>query len=152
MDVYQIFKRYKTKVKDNQIFDPIRNKFVALTPEEQVRQKTIQFLIRHMHVPADQLGIEVALSTLGDKGNRKRIDICIFDSEKRLRGIVECKANYIGYGEAPYQQALDYVTTIGARCYFVVDGRDMIGYYYDSQNDQFVQMDAIPTYDELLQF
>lgn len=151
MDVYHIFKRYKLKIKQDQIFDPIRSKFVALTPEEQVRQKTIQFLLHHMNVPAERLGVEVALSTLGDKGNRKRIDICIFDAENHLCGIVECKANYIGYRESPYQQALDYVTTLGVRCYFVVDGQDMIGYYYDPQNDQFVQLDTIPEYDALLQ-
>lgn len=147
-----MFKRYKIKMKGNQIFDPIRDKYVALTPEERVRQQTVQFLLQHMNVPPDHLGVEVALSTLGDKGNRKRIDICIFDAKNNLCGIVECKANYIGYGEAPFQQALDYVTTIGVRSYFVVDGRNIIGYYYDKINDQFIQMETIPSYDELLQF
>ena len=152
MDVYRIFKKYKLKIKNDQIFDPVRNKFVALTPEERVRQQTIQFLLQNMKVPPDRLGVEVGLSTLGAKGNRKRIDICIFDEANNLCGIVECKAYNTQYIDAPFQQALDYVVTIGARCYFVADGQDLFGYYYDPHNDQFVQIESVPSYEEILQF
>ncbi len=152
MDVFTLFKKYKTKTQNNQIYDPIRKKFVALTPEEIIRQKTIQFMLKYMEIPSDKLSVETSLSTLGCKGNKKRIDICIYNTEGSLTGIVECKANHIGYGEAPYQQALDYVTTIGISCYFVVDGVDFIGFFYDSQNDQFIKMDTIPKYTDIIKF
>lgn len=150
MDVYNIFKKYKIRTKEKQIFDPIRNKFVAMTPEEQVRQRTIQFLIHHVSIPIEKLKVEVSLNSLGSIGNRKRIDIGVFDENDHLCGIVECKANYIGKGEAPYMQAIDYADTLAIRFYFVSDGRDFIGYYYSAENDQYIQLDTLPTYDELL--
>ncbi len=150
MNIYTLFKKYKVKIKNDKIFDPIRNKFVALTPEESIRQKTISFLLSYMNIPADKLCVEIALSSFGLINNRKRIDIGIFDNDHELIGIVECKANYIGYGEAPYIQALDYVLSLGVKYYFVVDGEDFVGYHYDSSNDQFVKLESIPVYNNLL--
>ena len=149
MDVYNIFKKYKLKINGDKIYDPIREKFVKLTPEEIVRQKTICFLTKHLNTPKDKLCVEVALSTFGLANNRKRIDIGIFDDNKNLIGIVECKANLIGYNDSPFIQAIDYVTLLNVKYYFVVDGEYFHGYYYDSSNDQFVKLEAIPMYDEL---
>lgn len=151
MDVFKTFKKYKLKIKGDQIFDPIRQKFVRLTPEEKVRQKTIQFMINYMGIPADKIGVELSLSTLGDIGNRKRIDIGVFNSDNKIVAIFECKADYIGYKEAPYQQAIDYVASLGVYRYFVVDGYDMIGFYYNTQRDQFDRIDEIITYSQLLE-
>ena len=151
MDVVKAFKKYKLKIREDQIFDPIRQKFVRLTPEEKVRQKTIQFLINHMEIPADRIGVELSLNSLGDIGNRKRIDIGVFNDSNKIVAIVECKADYIGFKEAPYQQAIDYVASLGVYRYFVVDGYDMIGYHYNSQNDQFEKIDDMPTYPQLLE-
>jgi len=39
MDIYKAFKKYKLQIKGDQIYDPIREKFVHLTPEEKVRQQ-----------------------------------------------------------------------------------------------------------------
>ena len=77
MYIRNIFKRYKLKIEGNQIYDPIRKKYVALTPEEQVRQQTIKFLQQRLKVPADRISVERTLHSLGVPGNWKRIDICI---------------------------------------------------------------------------
>ena len=150
MDIYKAFKKYKLKIKGEQIYDPIREKFVHLTPEEKVRQQTLQYMINELEIPPEKIGVEISLNSLGDVGNRKRIDICVFDNDKKVVAIVECKANYIGYKEAPYNQAIDYVTSLGVYRYFVVDGYDMIGYYYNSQQDQFEKIEALPHYQEML--
>jgi hypothetical protein len=44
MEVSSIFARYKIKLNDNKVYDPIRQIYVKATPEEIVRQKTIKFL------------------------------------------------------------------------------------------------------------
>ena len=88
MYINHIFKRYKLKIEDNRIYDPIRKKFVALTPEERVRQKTLKYMIQRMKVPADKIGVEKSLSSLGDIGNRKRVDICIWGPDEE---ILACK-------------------------------------------------------------
>jgi len=150
MYVFEIFKKYKIKTKQNQIYDVVRSKFVHATPEERVRQQTLQFLMSYLNVPPECIGVEIGISTLGIRGNCKRIDIGIFNSSGILIGIVECKANYIGTSEAPFYQVIDYINTLGARFYFVVDGRELDGYYYDEPNDQFVKMESIPTFDEMI--
>lgn len=150
MYINHIFKRYKLKIKDNYIYDPIRKKYVVLTPEERVRQQTLKFMISHLKVPADKIGVERSLSSLGDIGNRKRIDVCVFGNNDEIIAVIECKAEYIGSGESPYCQALDYVESLKVRNYFVVDGWDMNGYHYSRSRAQFDPIDGIPTYEEML--
>ena len=50
MDIYKAFKKYKLKIKGDQIYDPIREKFVHLTPEEKVRQQTLQYMINELEI------------------------------------------------------------------------------------------------------
>ena len=151
MDIFKEFRKYRLKIKGEQIFDPIRQKFVRLTPEEKVRQQTIQFMIDRMNIPADKIGVELSLSSLGDIGNKKRIDIGIFNNSNKIVAIIECKAEYIGTKEAPYQQVINYVTSLGVYRYFVVDGYDIIGFYYNSKSDQFEKIDEMLTYSQLLE-
>ena len=150
MQIDHIFKRYKLQIENNRIFDPIRKKWIALTPEEIVRQKTLKFLLQRLKVPAGRIGVERSLSALGDSGNRKRVDICVFGPNDEILAVIECKAAYIGSGEAPYCQALDYVERLKVPCYFVVDGWDMVGYRYDLDRTQFSRIDGVPTYEEML--
>ena len=107
-------------------------------------------MINVLEIPSEKIGVEISLNSLGDVGNRKRIDICVFDDDKNVVAIVECKANYIGYQEAPYNQAIDYVTSLGVYRYFVVDGYDMIGYSYNAKQDQFEKLEELPHYLDML--
>ena len=60
---------YATKiaVRDgkNSIWDIIRRKYVALTPEEWVRQHFVHFLVEHKGYPVSLLANEVALTLNG---------------------------------------------------------------------------------------
>lgn len=150
MYINHIFKRYKLKIEDNRIYDPIRKKFVALTPEERVRQKTLKYMIQRMKVPADKIGVEKSLSSLGDIGNRKRVDICIWGPDEEILAIIECKAGDTAGWDSPYIQAIDYVESLHVLNYFVVDEWDINGYHYNSNRCQFDPIEDIPTYEELL--
>ena len=81
MYIFDIFKRYKLDIRERTIFDPIRNKYVSLTPEEKIRQQTIKYLIQRLKIPPNRIGVEKSLHQLGDIGNKKRVDICIFDED-----------------------------------------------------------------------
>ena len=150
MYIEKIFKRYKLKQTENRVFDPIRNKEVHNTPEEIVRQKTICFLLKELHIPAHRIIIEKSLSSLGIKGDKKRIDIGITDVNDTVVAIIECKAYFINYNESPYQQAIDYVNLLNAKYYFVCDGVDFIGYTYEKETDQFLQLDELPDFKDIL--
>ena len=58
------------------VFDRLRRRYVALTPEEWVRQHFVNYLIVHKGYPASLLANEVRL-TIGDK--TLRADTLLYD-------------------------------------------------------------------------
>ena len=64
------------------VFDPLRRKWVVLTPEEWVRQHFIVWLMTSLHYPqsliANEIGIEV-------NGMKKRCDTVVFRRPLRFR-------------------------------------------------------------------
>ncbi|KAA6311573.1 hypothetical protein EZS27_037325, partial [termite gut metagenome] len=59
----------------NVIFDIIRKRYVALTPEEWVRQHFVHFLITHKGYPLGLMANEVALTL---NGTQKRCDTVLY--------------------------------------------------------------------------
>ena len=115
MRVTSVFRRYKVKKVRDQVYDPIRKKYVRVTPEEFVRQQTIQFLIDYLGVPQDRIIVERTLSRLGVEGDRRRIDIGILDQEGEITAVVECKESIVGDHEAACVQAQDYLQALHAK-------------------------------------
>ena len=76
------FPFFKLPIKNNEnkkfIFDFIRKKWVALTPEEWVRQNTISYLIESKKYPKSRLKVEgeITLNSI-----KKRYDIIAFDKK-----------------------------------------------------------------------
>ena len=60
------------------VFDPVRRKWLALTPEEWVRQHVINYLMVDLACPISILGVETPLQL---NGLAKRADIVIFGNE-----------------------------------------------------------------------
>ena len=79
---------YKTIQKDGKtlIFDDLRRKYVALTPEEWVRQHFVHYLIKHKGFPRGLMGNEVSLQ-LNDTS--RRCDTVVYDRQLKPRVIVE---------------------------------------------------------------
>ena len=71
------------------VFDPLRRRFVRLTPEEWVRQHFTAFLIHEKGYPAGLLGNEVSLSL---NGTARRCDSVLYGLDRKPRMIVEYKA------------------------------------------------------------
>ena len=71
---------FKTQAQEGrtQVFDPLRCRFVALTPEEEVRQKTLYLLVEHLGVPAGRLAVEYSVKV---NGLDKRADAVVFGNE-----------------------------------------------------------------------
>ena len=74
------------------IFDFLRNRYVALTPEEWVRQHFTHFLVEHKGYPKGLLANETELR-VGSK--RLRCDTVLYDQSLRPRMIIEYKAPHI---------------------------------------------------------
>ena len=151
MYIHPIFQRYKLKIDGKTIYDPIRGKYVSNTPEEEVRQKTLKFIQQRLKVPANRIGVERTLHSLGVVGNWKRVDICIFDECDNIVAIIECKADDLGRWDNAYVQAIDYVELLGVNNYFVVDNWEFEGFHYCYERNQYDPIDVIPTYEEMVQ-
>ncbi|MBI3500198.1 MAG: type I restriction enzyme HsdR N-terminal domain-containing protein [Bacteroidetes bacterium] len=97
--------RIRQGEKGNQIFDAIRKKFVALTPEEWVRQNFIQYLIEEKKYPASLIAVETGL-----KYNKlqKRSDIKIHNRKGNVWMIVECKKPDVKISQETFNQVAVY--------------------------------------------
>ncbi|MBQ6917619.1 MAG: type I restriction enzyme HsdR N-terminal domain-containing protein, partial [Prevotella sp.] len=74
------------------IFDFLRRKYVALTPEEWVRQHFVHYLVEHKGYPAGLMGNEIELS-VGEK--RLRCDTVLYNKVAAPQMIIEYKAPQI---------------------------------------------------------
>ncbi|MDR0413840.1 MAG: type I restriction enzyme HsdR N-terminal domain-containing protein [Prevotellaceae bacterium] len=89
----------------HKIFDPIRKKYVALTPEERVRQQFIGFLLHDKGFPAGLMQVEYALKV---NGMSRRCDIVACTRSGVPLLLVECKAPDVPIGDETFAQAARY--------------------------------------------
>ena len=71
------------------IFDPLRKREVALTPEERVRQNMILWLQQALGYSPGRMMSEYSFKY---NGLTYRADIVVFDKEGNIETLVECKA------------------------------------------------------------
>jgi predicted type IV restriction endonuclease len=99
-DIRLIRKAGKAKV-----FDEVRNKYVALTPEEWVRQHFVHYLITCKGYPRERIANEVSISL---NGTAKRCDTVVYDPFLRPVMLIEYKAPTVTLDAAVMEQAARY--------------------------------------------
>lgn len=133
--------------------DPIRKKLIQVTPEETVRQKWISFLIYELKVPNQLITEEEHLSHYGIK-SRKRADIIVRGNDEKGYEyplcIIECKAPDVPITEKEIKQVLTYCDELEVDYAIVSNGYDTLSYKYNEQNNEYVRLADIPTYQEIL--
>ena len=100
---------YKIKLRDHdgrrQIFDSLRRKYVALTPEEWVRQHFVHFLTDHKGYPQGLLANEVELKA-GEK--KLRCDTLLYNKALQPQMIIEYKAPHVEITQQVFDQITVY--------------------------------------------
>ncbi len=139
---------YKTKEMDGKIyiFDPIRKKYLVLTPEEWVRQHFVHLLIKTYGYSKNLIRLEGGLAY---NKLQKRSDIVVFDQEGKPFLLVECKAPEVPINQKVIEQASRYNLTL--RCPFVAitNGLSTFCFEIDFDNGKSVQMKDLPKTKEL---
>ena len=102
------------------VWDPLRKKDVALTPEENVRQWFIRYLNTGMQVPLHLMMSESFLR-LGDK--QFRADIVIYDRQAHPLAIVECKRPDVTIDNTVLDQTVVYNMVLNVRYIFITNGK-----------------------------
>lgn len=88
----------------NEIYDIVRKKYVALTPEEWVRQHVLHQLIKNGFA-AGRMSIEKTLPN-----SKKRYDIIYYNQEGTPEILVECKAPSVAITQKTINQVAGYIT------------------------------------------
>ena len=101
-----------------QVFDPVRKKWVAFTEEEKVRQFFVLQLINELKIPVSHISIERKITL---NGLAKRYDIVVY-KEKKPWMVVECKAPNIPLTQEVIEQAGRYNQTLNAEIIGVTNG------------------------------
>ena len=105
------------------IWDPLRRKKVALTPEERVRQWLIGVLREGAGVPVHQMMSEVELH-FGSGDKVWRADILIYGRGGEPLAVVECKRPEVALTPAVLEQALRYNCVLDVRCIIISNGAE----------------------------
>ena len=128
------------------IFDFLRRRYVALTPEEWVRQHFTHFLVEHKSYPQGLLANEVELSV----GNKSlRCDRVLYDRELRPRMIVEYKAPHIKLTQKVFQQIATYNLLLHVDYLVVSNGIEHHCVKMDYENEKYLFLEDIPEYKNL---
>lgn len=129
------------------VYDALRRKFVALTPEEWVRQHFVAYMTGELGYPAALLGNEVAITL---NGTSRRCDTVLF-SRNGLAPlmIVEYKAPHIEITQRVFDQIVRYNMVLRARWLVVSNGMRHFCCEMDYETHGVRFHPRIPRYEEL---
>ena len=131
----------------DKIWDPLRKKEVALTPEEQVRSWFIRLLNQRALVPLHMMGSEGSL----EFGQKKfRADIVVYDRTLRPLAVVECKRPEVELTQEVVLQALRYNAVLDVAYVFVTNGKNTYLYGRKGDKGPFEPLKELPRYEEML--
>lgn len=101
------------------IFDRLRKKFVAITPEEWVRQHFVNFLITRRGYPEGLMANEVSIR---QNGCLRRSDTVVYDRNASPMAVVEYKAPEVAVTAKVFDQIVRYNMVLGVKWLMVSNG------------------------------
>ena len=134
--------RFKTKSNENKrtIFDPIRKKFVVLTPEEWVRQHVVQDLLQK-GISKTRLSVEKQFDVMGQQ---KRFDVVVAGKNATIDLLVECKAPAIQITQNTFDQIARYQLAIKASFLMLTNGLQHVYCQIDTENETYRFIEEFP--------
>lgn len=125
------------------VFDPVRKKWIVLSPEEHVRQYVLQYLINGMEYPAPLIAVEKKI-LVGKVA--KRFDVTVYDRTHKPWMLIECKEPEVVISEDTLFQLLNYHRTIPCKYWVLTNGHQT--YCANAGDLQHIQwMDSLPLYE-----
>ncbi len=134
--------RFREEHGAKMVFDPVRKKYVALTPEEWVRQHILHYLMERGY-PASLIAIERGIEV---NGLMRRFDIVVYGRDSRPLILVECKAQEEPLDHHVLMQAVAYNLTVQARYLWLTNGKHT---YFIRLSDGEV-LDEVVSFDDLV--
>lgn len=135
--------RFRELDSKRQIFDAFRKKFVALTPEEWVRQNFTRYLVEEKHYPVSLIAVEKGLMV---ERRSKRTDIVIYNRSGNPLVIVECKAPEVKITQDVFDQIVRYNITLNAKYLVVTNGMEHFCCLLSYTDNSYTFLKEIPDY------
>lgn len=129
------------------VFDVLRQRYVALTPEEWVRQHFVHFLIDVCGYSAALMGNEVQLSL---NGMSRRCDTVVYDRQLRPRMIVEYKRPDVSITQRVFDQICRYNMVMQVDWLVVSNGLQHYCCRMDYERQTYEFVSGIPPFEELV--
>ena len=138
--------RIREKLDKKLIFDGFRRRWVALTPEEWVRQNFVRYLTEEKHFPASLVAIERSL-----KMNQRdfRTDIVLFSKSGSPLVVVECKAPEVKISQLVFDQIARYNLDLRVSYLIVTNGLTHYCCRFDQEQLSYTFLPEIPDYLDL---
>jgi len=123
------------------IFDPVRKKYVALTPEEWVRQHLIHYLHKDKYYP---LGLMMVEKEFKYNTLTKRADIVVCDREGNPLIIVECKSADVEITQDVFDQIMRYNLKMNVATVILSNGLKHFCFQFDTPKQAYTVLAEIP--------
>jgi hypothetical protein len=130
-----------------EIFDLVRKRYVALTPEEWVRQHVVQYLVHSFHVPSSLIVVEKSLVL---NKMKKRADVLVYGISGSPVMIVECKSPNVKISQKTFEQVARYNMVFKVKYLLVTNGLDHFCCLIDFENQHYTFLENIPDYSQMI--
>ena len=127
------------------IFDPIRKKFVVLTPEEWVRQNFIQYLKTEKKYPESLMSVEKQIMV---NHNQRRFDLLIYLRNGQPHLIAEFKAPNVKITQDTFDQVVRYNMSLRVERVVVSNGLQHFACEIDYVKQSYSYLPEIPDFCE----
>ena len=128
------------------VLDILRRKYVALTPEEWVRQHFVHYLIEQKGYPKGLLANEVELQ-IGEK--KLRCDTLLYNRALQPKMIIEYKAPDIAITQRVFNQITVYNFLLHVDYLIVSNGRQHYCCRMNYEKGEYSFLQDIPLYTDL---
>lgn len=118
-----------------QIYDIVRKRYVALTPEEWVRQNFMRYMIEFLRYPASLLAVERMVKV---NGLTQRADIVVYNREGKPWLIVECKSFTVTLSQDTFLQAARYNQDLRLPYFVLTNGLEHFCLFFNGKQFEFL--------------
>lgn len=135
----------KIRVRDGhrEVFDIVRNRFVALTPEEWVRQNFIHHLHHTLDYPIELIQVEGSITL---NGMSRRCDIVVYNNEVKPLIIVECKRETVPITQKVIDQACRYNLVLQVPYLCITNGLQQLCCHVHFNEKRLIPIPELPKY------
>jgi len=125
------------------VYDPVRQRHVAATPEEEVRQRLLSWLMSEWRIPAGLIAVEKAIAV---HGAQRRPDIVVHDRKGKPWMVIECKAPGVKLTQSAADQVAVYNRSLRAPFLLMSNGHVHLGFELDHVTGRLVALSELPAY------